>query len=164
MVRSVRAEDLSGLEQIDQKIFGHLAYPYFVLRQYFDVHQSEILVAECEDRLIGYSIAVRSGADSQRDLAHFLALGVDIAQRGQGHGRTLAVETLRSLDRRGVKRVRLAVEPSNKPAITLYESLGFVRLRREQEYYGPNEPRFLYELMLAAAVYSRDRSSSAVPR
>ncbi|OHV35725.1 GCN5 family acetyltransferase [Parafrankia colletiae] len=160
-VRSVGAEDLPVLSDIDKRIFGPLAYPRFVLRQYFDVHQREILVAEESGELVGYSIAVRCGSDDERELAHFLALGVDTSHRRQGVGRLLAEETLDSLRLRGVRRVRLAVAPRNTVAIALYESLGFTRIGAEDDYYGPGEPRLLFDLAWPHTEPAGPRSSGA---
>ncbi|ABW16230.1 MULTISPECIES: GNAT family N-acetyltransferase [unclassified Parafrankia] len=147
-VRTVVEADLSALSRIDRQIFGRLAYPEFVLRQLFDVHQQEILVADEAGELLGYSIAVRSGSDAETDLAHFLALGVDGSRRCQGVGRLLALETLESLYLRGVQRVRLAVARDNPVAIHLYRSLGFEQTADVDSYYGADEPRLLFELNL----------------
>ncbi|WP_018501658.1 GNAT family N-acetyltransferase [Parafrankia discariae] len=159
MVRAVVEGDLSKLSRIDQQIFGPLAYPYFVLRQLFDVHWQEILVADEGGELLGYSIAVRSGSESETDLAHFLALGVDGSRREQGIGRRLARETLRRLRERGVRWVQLAVAPDNSAAIHLYSSLGFVKTRDVDDYYGENEPRLLLELDLTSSQLSDGREN-----
>lgn len=77
-IRQAQEKDLADLATLDEMIFCHLAYPYFVLRQIFDVHHGELLVLEQAGGLRGYSIAVRS---TTRGLAWFLGLGVEPGPR-----------------------------------------------------------------------------------
>jgi ribosomal protein S18 acetylase RimI-like enzyme len=144
-IRSAREADLPNLSALDRQIFGRLAYPYFVLRQIYDVHQGELLILEQVGRLRGYSVAVRSTTPG---LAWFLGLGVEPASRGRGHGRRLADASLDRLRAQGLERVRLTVEGENVAAVRLYHRLGFVRLAEIADYLGPAEPRLLLELTL----------------
>jgi ribosomal protein S18 acetylase RimI-like enzyme len=54
-----------------------------------------------------------------------LFLAVDEAQRGKGYGKKLAQAAIADMKREGALRVILDVREENKPARTLYESLGF---------------------------------------
>ncbi|HEV2633992.1 MAG TPA: N-acetyltransferase, partial [Actinocrinis sp.] len=63
--------------------------------------------------------------------------------RGGGYGRDLARETLRRIRDDGARRVQLAVEPDNDPAIHLYESLGFRVVEYRTDYYGPRADRLI---------------------
>lgn len=148
-VRAVDVQDLPELGRIDRQIFGRLAYPYFVLRQLFDVHQEEILVADEAGDLRGYSIAVRCASEEEPKLAQFLALGVEVSHRYQGIGRQLAEESLAGLQKRGVSQVHLVVERDNAVAIRLYRSLGFEEIAYFEDYYGEGEPRLKFKLELA---------------
>ena len=51
----------------------------------------------------------------------------------------------------GLSAVYLEVEAPNAPAIGLYESFGFVRLRRLADYYGPGRDGCKMVLRLGAA-------------
>ncbi|CAO5233076.1 GNAT family N-acetyltransferase [Frankia sp. AgKG'84/4] len=146
-IRPVREEELASLSALDGQIFGRLAYPYFVLRQIYDVHRGELLVLERRRQLCGYSVAVRS---STPGLAWFLGLGVDPGCRGRGYGRRLAEASLERLRGQGLARVRLTVEGTNRAAVRLYRQLGFVRLAEIADYLGPAEPRLLLELALGS--------------
>ncbi|KPM51176.1 hypothetical protein ACG83_37015 [Frankia sp. R43] len=158
-LRGALLSDLPELAKLDQDIFIGLAYPYFVLRQIFDVHGEEILVADDGGKLLGYSLAVRSSANSKNDLAHYLALGVRAEVRGRGLGRRLAEETLTGLKKGGVRSVRLAVDAANTPAVKLYLSLGFTPVGYEREYYGEKQPRIVLDLNLLASRTSERRLS-----
>jgi mycothiol synthase len=52
-------------------------------------------------------------------------VGVDPAEQGTGLGRALTVAGLRYLQSRELPEVMLYVDEDNRPAIGLYESLGF---------------------------------------
>lgn len=144
-IRQAEEGDLQALSALDREIFGRLAYPFFVLRQIFDVHQGELLVLEQSGRLSAYSIAVRSTTPG---LAWYLGLGVDPVDRGRGFGRQMAEASLERLRGHGLERVRLTVEGENEAAVRLYQRLGFVRLAEVADYLGPAEPRLVLELVL----------------
>jgi len=55
-----------------------------------------------------------------------LGMGVRADWRGRGIGRRLIMATLQGAREKGLERVELEVFASNRPAIRLYESLGFV--------------------------------------
>ncbi|HYT59144.1 MAG TPA: GNAT family N-acetyltransferase [Haliangiales bacterium] len=54
-----------------------------------------------------------------------LGMGVLREYRGQGIGRQLAMKAIERSKEIGLERIELDVYASNKPAIALYESLGF---------------------------------------
>jgi ribosomal protein S18 acetylase RimI-like enzyme len=57
-------------------------------------------------------------------------IGVDPQQRGKGYGRQIMLFGLEQLKKNGCKRAFLRVHVENKPAIHLYESLGFSKAER----------------------------------
>lgn len=143
IIRGLRdAAELQPLSKLDAEIFGDLAYPYFALRQLYDVHQRDLLVLERKDRLIGYSLAV---AGREEDVGWYLGLGVDNLHRGHGYARRLAEESLRRLELQGVTKVRLTVEPDNIITIRLLGSLGFSCIRIEHDYFASGASRMLME-------------------
>jgi ribosomal protein S18 acetylase RimI-like enzyme len=145
-VRQVEERDLKRLKDLDESIFGRLAYPYFVLRQLFDVHRGDLFLIEKGTRLLGYSFAVRSSLPA---LGWFLGLGVDPAVRGRGYGRILADASLDRLRGQGVERVRLSVHTENLGAVRLYNRLGFRMIETVQDYLGADEPRHIMEMDLS---------------
>ncbi|MFD7234594.1 GNAT family N-acetyltransferase [Streptomyces syringium] len=169
-VREVAEGDLPQLLRLDRAVFQGAAYPFFVMRQLFDVHREHLLVLEGpggEERgegrgeeygegpgngtapggphLVGYVLAgvVPGGKD-----AWILGLGVEPAERGHGHGRRLLRAGLARLTDHGVGEVRLSVEPANHAAIRLYRSFGFTEAGRRDDYFGPQEDRLLMSLLL----------------
>jgi len=57
-------------------------------------------------------------------------VGVDPRQRGRGYGRQIMLFALQQLKNSGCKEAYLRVHVENKPAIHLYESLGFQKTER----------------------------------
>jgi len=57
-------------------------------------------------------------------------LAVDRNERGKGYGRQLMVFGLQKLKKKGCEQAYLRVHVENKPAILLYESLGFTKAER----------------------------------
>ena len=138
-IRVAELNDLPGLTLLDSEVFGTLAYPPFVLRQLFDVHRDSWYVAVHPTAgLVGYSLAA---ATLDRATAWLLALAVSDRQRGKGYGRLLVEATLEKLRKERVAQAELTVEPTNKPAIALYRSLGFTEGDHIADYLGPGEDR-----------------------
>ncbi|GAA1429474.1 GNAT family N-acetyltransferase [Streptomyces thermospinosisporus] len=145
-IRSAREEDLPEIHRLDNEVFTSSPYSFLVLRQHFDAHGDHLLVRYEGESLQGYVLsAVR--ADRLAGWVHSLAVARE--QRGRGLGRQLMEEALRRLDEAGVLEARLAVEPANTPAITLYEALGFSPDGAvQQDYFGPGEERLIMSLKL----------------
>lgn len=85
------------------------------------------LAAEIDGRPVGYAIFTRH-ADSW----HLMTVAVDPGVRRRGVARTLIESGLEGI---GAGPVTLEVRPSNRAAITLYESLGFVEWGMRPGYY-----------------------------
>ncbi|MET8243035.1 GNAT family N-acetyltransferase [Streptomyces sp. NPDC005202] len=144
--RGVTEEDLPELVRVDREAFPDEPYPYFVLRQLFDLHADRLLVLDDGDRLHGYVLFVTT-SDGYR--SWIVSLGVTRDQRGRGLGRRLMLEVLRRLRAEKVREVRLTVEPANAAAIMLYRSLGFSSDEGvRKDYFGADEDRLIMTLGL----------------
>ncbi|TCO47270.1 GNAT family N-acetyltransferase [Actinocrispum wychmicini] len=139
-IRPAEPADLSELKELDAAVFEHLAYPYFVLRQFFDIFTGWWMVAVHPDGLRGYSLGVPT---FDRGRAWLLGLGVRPEFQGRGYGRSLTISSLRKLADVGVRDVHLTVEPGNRRAISLYRELGFSVETLAREYFGPGEDRLI---------------------
>ncbi|MQY11115.1 Mycothiol acetyltransferase [Streptomyces sp. RB5] len=147
-VRLATEEDLLELDRIDRALFGPMHYPFFVLRQLFDVHGQNLLVLADKHSLYGY---VLLGTNRASELGWILGLGVDEPSRRSGHGRRLMLASLRQAAAMGLREVRLTVEPENAAAIQLYRSLGFTAGEQRDECFGPGGDRLTMSATLPAA-------------
>jgi ribosomal-protein-alanine N-acetyltransferase len=66
---------------------------------------------------------------------HLLNLCVDSSMRGKGLGRQMLRHAMALLQREQAETVFLEVRPSNRAAIALYESEGFVEIGIRKDYY-----------------------------
>ena len=96
-----------------------------------------------EDGWISAQIGVRYLADE----LHVTTLAVRPERRRRGYARALFEAALGTFPE--ARRVHLEVRPTNAPAISLYETLGFVTTGRRRRYYG-DEDALLMTLDLAA--------------
>ncbi|WP_327314949.1 GNAT family N-acetyltransferase [Streptomyces sp. NBC_01235] len=148
-IRHALDVDLPDIHRLDREAFPGAAYPYFALRQFFDVFDDFLLVAEdMEDRiLVGYILACPK---PDGDSCWLHSLGVTESLRGRGLGRRLVVEVLKLLLAEGFREARLTVHPGNATALRLYESFGFTpdSDAPRPDYYGPGEIRMTMTLRL----------------
>ena len=103
-------------------------------------------------RLVGAVSLIRDERIKERHKAAIVGMYVDFHIRRKGVGRGLlmrAIETAQQL--RGLRRVRLAVVESNKPALRLYRTAGFKVYGREKEALLVNG-RFYSDLLLVRTV------------
>jgi len=146
-IRTAAELDLPEISRLDRAVFGKDAYPYFALRQLFDVHGDHLLVVDDGEALRGYILAAMA---IRTKCGWAISLGVEEGCRGLGLGRQLMVEAIRRLHADGADEFHLVVEPANSVAIRLYKSLGFTQLGHRKDYYGPGEDRLLMVLPLRA--------------
>lgn len=113
-------------------------------------------VLEAEDGLGGYGIMSMGAGE-----AHILNICIRADLRGHGYGRRLLGWLLDQARDAGQGWAFLEVRPSNRPAILLYESLGFEPVGLRRGYYqavGGREDAIVYRLDLDA--WSEQRSPS----
>ncbi|MER6979450.1 GNAT family N-acetyltransferase [Streptomyces carpinensis] len=137
--RNPEEVDLPGLYQLDHEAFGDIeGYPYFVLRQLFDIHRRDFLLLERDGILRGYALAVHSPGDVHASL---LALGVRPEFQRHGHGLALLDAAVHHAKDAGARRMDLVVRPDNVSARRLYKRYGFRVGGFLADHYGPGRDR-----------------------
>lgn len=135
-------DDLDRIVAIEAGAFPD-PYPNLMLRQLFDVHGSAWLVAETAGLVIGHALILENSKE-----ALLFTLAVDSKYRRCGYGSALLQDALTDRKKAGIKRVWLTVRPDNEKAIRCFTDAGFKQSDYEEEYFGPNEPRFVYEYLI----------------
>ncbi|WP_346350816.1 N-acetyltransferase [Oceanimonas sp. AH20CE76] len=138
-IRTAIKGDLAAVYGLECAAFGSHGYPDFFLRQAWDLWPGSLLVAESESELLGYVLAGRGESATE---GWILSLAVTPAAQGRGLGRQLLQAAVAVLEEQGCARIKLTVLPDN-PALQLYQRLGFAEAGRENDYFGPGEPRLL---------------------
>ncbi|WP_330228879.1 GNAT family N-acetyltransferase [Nocardia sp. NBC_00508] len=135
--RTAMLSDLADIAALEQTEFGELAYPYFALRQLFDLHGSHWVVADLDGTIGGYAMV----ALGSPQCAWVIGLAVAPQGRGRGYGRALLDGALARCRAALVDDVFLTVRPNDQPASNLYKTAGFVWAGHEERYFGTGEPR-----------------------
>ncbi|MGS2806101.1 N-acetyltransferase family protein [Nocardia sp. MW-W600-9] len=136
--RSATVDDLAAIAELESHEFMPLAYPYFAIRQLFDIHGSHWLVADLAGSICGYAMVAVG-----RSTAWLIGLAVSARYQGRGLGRSLLELAVAQCRSSHVDAVFITVRPSNVPAATLYKNSGFVWAGYEDQYFGVGEPRDL---------------------
>jgi mycothiol synthase len=97
------------------------------------------LAVDAEDRLLGFHWT--KVHNLRPPVGEVYVVGVDPDAQGLGLGRALTIAGLHDLHRRGLSEVILYVESDNKPALAVYQKLGFTLAVANVQYdLGHAEP------------------------
>jgi len=78
-----------------------------------------------------------------------LNIAVDTQYRQQGLGKYLLSSLLTVANKMNIKKAVLEVREKNKPAIALYQSLGFIKVGSRIKYYADtNEDALVYQFLI----------------
>ncbi len=142
LYRSARFEDIEDIAAIEAEAFDE-PYRYLMLRQLFDLHSEEWIVAELDGSVVGYALTLtRAGR------ALLFTFAVTEGRRGRGIGRALLDHALRNDARLGAEIVYLTVRPDNSVARKLFLDIGFELVMHDNHYFGTVEPRDVLEYRL----------------
>jgi len=133
IVRPYKGEE--EIQSVFKLIDDELSEPYglFTYRYFMAVCPERCLCAFDGDRLIGAIVGRETSKEGK--IKGYIAMLVVIKEyRKQGIGKRLAVDLIESM-RKTCYEVVLETEVDNFPALKLYESLGFVRTKRQFRYY-----------------------------
>lgn len=123
------------IQTIFKIIDDELSEPYgiFTYRYFMDVCPQHTFVATYKGEIIGVIV----GRETQKEgyMKGYIAMLVVLKEyRKCGIGRKLAVMLIEEM-KKTCALVSLDAEWDNKPALSLYESLGFVRTKKLYRYY-----------------------------
>ena len=104
---------------------------------------SEMIFAIDNDKLIGTVAYYTEVRKSQRHIANVVGMYVKKEYQGKGIGKKLLKEIIKIIKkRRDIKKIKITVVTDNKPALKLYEKVGFKKtallkkeLKVENKYY-----------------------------
>ena len=103
-------------------------------RNELDHAHARFIVAFSGSKIVGYA-----GMWLVVDEAHITTVAVESASRRQGIGWKLMLELLSDAKQQGMICSTLEVRAGNRPAIQMYEKLGYVRTATRSGYYPDNK-------------------------
>ncbi|WP_226793596.1 GNAT family N-acetyltransferase [Bacillus sp. B1-b2] len=86
--------------------------------------KSEILVAEVEENLVGYLIAIGNQPRRVQHIA-YIVVGIIEACQGRGIGKALFEALIKWAEEQWISRLELTVRVDNESAVGLYKRMGF---------------------------------------
>lgn len=132
MMRRMTPRDLDQVMLIEQEAFSlpwsRQSYENELKNQY-----ANYLVIDYQGDVGGYG-----GIWVVFDEAHITNVAVASSFRGRGWGRALMLELEALARRKRAVRILLEVRPSNRAAIAMYHSLGFMVSGLRKQYYSDN--------------------------
>jgi ribosomal-protein-alanine N-acetyltransferase len=133
VIEPARKKDLEAVWAIEQASFSHPWTRAMFQEELAKIPSTLYVLKEVPGkRVLGYSCFWALSGEMQ-----LVNIAVHPDLRGQGLGGKLLNHLLREAERREAEKIFLEVRPSNRPAIGLYEKLGFKELYRRPLYYSP---------------------------
>ena len=127
---SAELEDISRLE----KLCFSLPWSRESLRLEVEENKcARYFAGRADGKVVGYG-----GMWLILDEAHITNIAVHPDYRNRGFGRMIMQTLMQEASRLGIERMTLEVRVSNRPAIHLYESMGFERGGVRKGYYSNN--------------------------
>jgi [ribosomal protein S18]-alanine N-acetyltransferase len=124
--------DAARCAELESQLFdGDDPWPARAFLAELEAKHIHYVAARAEDKLVGYGGIARLGRKKPYEY-EIHTIGVDAAHQGQGIGRQLLTALL---EHANGGTIFLEVRTDNEAAISLYESVGFVRVGMRRRYY-----------------------------
>jgi ribosomal-protein-alanine N-acetyltransferase len=134
-VRRAVPGDLPALEHIEQTCFS-TPWSMTALREMLESRLDTVWVAESPIRKIAAYLDYREIAGE----GELMRVAVEPGFRGRSFGRMMVDTMLREAERNHTRAITLEVRASNRPAIAIYEAVGFrTEAVRKKYYTDPDE-------------------------
>lgn len=127
-IRKAGLKDVENMIKVSEACFG-IECTFSKKEFDFTVMDEASYVLVINNTLVGICMMTIN------DIACITAFAISEGYRGKGYGKMLMMECLSNAISEGVDKFCLHVEVTNKPAIKLYESFGFIKVETVKEYY-----------------------------
>jgi ribosomal-protein-alanine N-acetyltransferase len=124
--------DAARCAELESQLFdGDDPWPARAFLAELEAKHNHYVAARADDKLVGYGGIARLGRKKPYEY-EIHTIGVDAAYQGKGIGRQLLTALLEYANS---GTIFLEVRTDNVAAISLYESVGFVRVGMRRRYY-----------------------------
>jgi ribosomal-protein-alanine N-acetyltransferase len=131
--------DLNALRHLEQICFPQDAWPLWDLIGVLTFSNVFRIKATANGQMVGF---IAADLHRSENLAWIATVGVLPEYRRQGIGSALLVAVEEQI---GVSSIRLSVRVSNRPALNLYDRLGYHRYGTWPHYYADGEDALVLE-------------------
>ncbi|RUO44545.1 GNAT family N-acetyltransferase [Idiomarina aquatica] len=138
-VQSAASDDIARLAFFEKQLYDNDAYSSLFFYQALRQWPRGFLTIKSDEKVAGYSLIVP--LDGSRAILMSLLIGKSF--QGQGLGRILLEQAIKSAAESSWKTLELSVAPDNAAAIKLYKQTGFSVIETIQDYLGPGEDRLI---------------------
>ncbi len=134
---------LKQVAALESRIFPD-PWSFSILESMCASSTENIYVATDEtDEIVAYCCT-----QSVLDEGEILRIAVAHSMRRKGIGNILLSEVINRMKNNGCKTIFLEVRCENRPAISLYESCGFIKISERKDYYAKGEHAAIFKLQL----------------
>ena len=131
--RSANAQDIPVMVSLDKQLFPYSPWSTGQYREEISAPTRHFIVAlDDAQNIIGYAGVFAPGGTA----ADILTVGVIPEHRGQGIAKALMTLLTEWSKTQGSNAMMLEVKIDNLEAISLYESLGYMKLNIRKDYFG----------------------------
>jgi ribosomal-protein-alanine N-acetyltransferase len=150
LIRNVRMDDIDDIIMINRLSLPE-NYPYYFFVDHIKDYGKAFYVAEVNGDVVGYIMPrIELGFSNLKNLpslvkkGHVVSIAVLEAYRNRGIGTALLKASMKSMkEDYGAEEVYLEVRVSNYLAISVYEKLGFMKIKVLKHYYADGEDAYL---------------------
>lgn len=133
-IREVKEDELETVYKLEREIYDTpWSWSFFKLMA--GTVKDLFLVATKNNELIGYTVAELESRNEAGKTGHIMNIAVKKGYRKKGIGTQLMDEIERRLKEKGATDIYLEVKVSNRDAIRLYESRGYLIRSEIKDYY-----------------------------
>jgi ribosomal-protein-alanine acetyltransferase len=144
-IRHAGPADAAALLDIETTSFTQDRISPRAMAHHLSSDTADVLLATLGYDPAGYALLLYRSTST---LARLYSIATLPSARGKGVGRRLMTALERAAIKRGCDRLRLEVREKNTPAIALYESLGYRRIGRYEDYYQDGASALRFEKQL----------------
>ncbi|MGY6274624.1 GNAT family N-acetyltransferase/peptidase C39 family protein [Methylomonas sp. MgM2] len=141
-IRPATLSDLNDLVTLENASFATDRLSRRSFRHWIGTEHRSLLIADIQGRLAGYILIIYHPGTR---LARIYSLAVRPALRGQGVAQALIEAGERAARNDGRLYLRLEVNVDNRPAINLYEKLGYRKFGLYRDYYEDHTDALRYQ-------------------
>ncbi|QKQ99950.1 ribosomal protein S18-alanine N-acetyltransferase [Metallosphaera tengchongensis] len=150
IIRNVRSDDIDAIIKVNRFTLPE-NYPYYFFVEHVRDWGEAFFVAVVDGEVVGYIMPrIETGFSNLRNFiplvrkGHVVSIAVLEQYRRRGIGRQLLTSSMQKMrEAYGAEEVYLEVRVSNVPAISLYEKLGYKKVRLLKHYYADGEDAYL---------------------